>query len=215
MTGRGKTNRTDDIRDSEQSTTDATPITGDADIARNDENFAAADVRYDLQILKSIRRVIRAVDIHSRKLKADYQLTAPQLICLKSIIDKGHTTTSQIAQDVFLSPSTVVGILDRLEQRGLISRDRNAKDRRIVNVAATEKGKRVGKNAPSALQKSLAEALQQLPQLEQATIALSLERIVNLMETGHLEADFILDANHTESAASDEGSGALSGEPER
>jgi DNA-binding MarR family transcriptional regulator len=148
--------------------------------------------RYDLQILQSIRRIIRAVDLYSRKLRAQCDLTAPQLICLGTLAEAGPLTVTGIAQRVFLSPSTVVGILGRLENRGLVSRERDLGDRRVVNNIITEDGLAVMKQAPSALQDGLHGALLKLPRLEQATIALSLERVVDLMEAEQLDASPIL-----------------------
>lgn len=153
------------------------------------------DSRYDLQILQALRRIIRAVDIHSKKLAINYKLTAPQLICLLAITNNGSTTATQIAHQVYLSPSTVVGILDRLESKGLIKRSRDKDDRRLVNVTATEEGIQLADEAPSPLQGGLADGLASLPRLEQATIALSLKRIVDLMEASRLEAAPILETD--------------------
>ena len=61
-------------------------------------------------------------------------------------------------------------------------RERSREDRRIVMVSATEAGRNLVRDTPSPLQQKLAEALKELPELEQATITLSLERIVALME---------------------------------
>jgi DNA-binding MarR family transcriptional regulator len=151
--------------------------------------------RFDLQILQSIRRITRAVDIYSRKLRSQCQLTTPQLVCLGTIVAHGPLTVSAIAQRVFLSPSTVVGILDRLEIRGLVKRERDTTDRRVVNTLATPTGREVAANAPSALQDGLHTALKGLPLLEQATIALSLRRVVDLMEAGDIEAAPILETS--------------------
>jgi DNA-binding MarR family transcriptional regulator len=154
--------------------------------------------RYDLQVLRSLRRIIRAVDLHSKQLISKYQITAPQLLCLLAIAEEEQLTTSTLAEKVYLSASTVVGIIDRLEKKGFARRERNTKDRRIVNVSITTEGKKVADNAPSPLQDNLAEALADLPELEQATIALSLKRIVDLMEAEHLEAAPILETTHAE-----------------
>jgi DNA-binding MarR family transcriptional regulator len=151
------------------------------------------DERLDLQILQSIRRIMRAVDIYSRKLRSQCELTAPQLVCLGTIVEHGPLTVSGIAQRVYLSPSTVVGILDRLEARGLVARERDTNDRRVVNTCATNAGKETISKAPSALQDGLHEALRNLPLLEQATIALSLKRVVDLMEAGSIDAAPILE----------------------
>jgi DNA-binding MarR family transcriptional regulator len=101
---------------------------------------------------------------------------------LLTIVNEGPLNLSRLSKQVFLSASTVVGILDRLEEKGLITRQRNQKDRRLINVQATLKGNDLVAQAPSPLPTALANALKQLPELEQATIALSLERIVELME---------------------------------
>jgi DNA-binding MarR family transcriptional regulator len=157
---------------------------------------ASPQTRYDLQVLQSLRQIIHAVDVYSRKLRTQYRITAPQLVCLNAICQDGSLTTTQIAGRVHLSPSTVVGILDRLEKQALIHRARDTKDRRLVNVTPTDEARRLVEHAPSLLQDRLASALQSLPDLEQATIALSLRRIADLMEVSPQESSMILETGH-------------------
>lgn len=139
--------------------------------------------RYDLRIVSALRRIVRAIDVYSRKIKTQHEITVPQLVCLLEIAGSGPLKISEVARRVYLSSSTVVGIVDRLEERGLITRHRDSVDRRQVRVAATAAGLALSQQAPSPLQDGIANALTRLPELEQATIALSLERIVELMET--------------------------------
>lgn len=155
-----------------------------------------SDDRHDLAILQSLRRIIRAVDIHSRQLKSKYDVTGPQLVCLMTIVDQKSLTVANLAKEIHLSPSTVVGILDRLEEKKLISRKRDKRDRRVVKVTATSKGKDFIKNAPSPLQDKLGLSLSKLSQLEQATISLSLKRIVELMEAENIDAAPILQTGY-------------------
>jgi DNA-binding MarR family transcriptional regulator len=108
---------------------------------------------------------------------------------LRAVIDRGPLTATAISREIHVSPSTVVGILDRLEDKGLIRRERGREDRRIVFVSATEAGVALARETPSLLQKKLADALNALPELEQATITLSLERIVHLMESDEVMAE--------------------------
>lgn len=152
----------------------------------------AAPVRYDLRILRSLRRIIHSVDLYSKQLAATNQITAPQLICLLHVVNNGPVSATTIGREVHLSPSTVVGILDRLEEKGLVERQRSREDRRIVRITATREGIELTKKAPSPLQQTLANTLSELPELEQATIALSLERIVSLMEAPEVDAAPIL-----------------------
>ena len=140
-----------------------------------------------LRVLMALRRIIRAVDIYSRKLNEEFKITAPQLICLYTIGKSQGITLSALAQEVSLGISTVNGIVDRLEEKGLVTRSRSCRDRRKVIIGVTEHGREVSKAAPALLQDRLSSALRELPELEQATIALSLERIVELMEARHLD----------------------------
>lgn len=143
--------------------------------------------QYDLRILRALRRITRSIALHSRQLAAVSNITAPQLMCLRTVIANGPMTATAISRDIHVSPSTVVGILDRLEDKGLVRRERGRVDRRIVFVSVTDAGRDLAEHAPSPLQKHLADGLNALPEIEQATITLALERIVTLMEQdGHV-----------------------------
>ena len=142
----------------------------------------------EMQILRSIRKIMRAVDLHSRKIHSDLAVTLPQLLCLHALAEQEDLTLLALSQAVNLSNSTVNGIVDRLEAKGLLTRKRDAEDRRRVALALSAAGRRVVESAPSLLQNRLADALRRLPEPEQATIARSLDRVVDLMEARHLDA---------------------------
>jgi DNA-binding MarR family transcriptional regulator len=154
------------------------------------------DTRYDLQILKSLRQIVQATDIHSRKLKSEHNITVPQLVCLIAIVEDGPLTATKIAEEVFLSPSTVVGILDRLESRALIQRDRDLNDRRVIHVSATEKGRAVVDTTPSPLHESLIAGLEKLSWEEQEVIANSLKEIVRMMHADYVNGEPILESEN-------------------
>lgn len=134
--------------------------------------------RYDLRILSALRRIIRSVDSHSRRLASDFGVTVPQLLCMLKIAERGSMTVKELSGEVFLAPSTVVGIVDRLEKAQLFLRERSAEDRRQVRLSLTDQGRELLARSPSPLQANLVEAIGRLPELERATIALSLERII-------------------------------------
>lgn len=150
-------------------------------------------MRVDLRVLQAFRRIIRAIDLHSRKLAADHNITTPQLVALNVIASQVPLFTSELARHMHLSPSTVVGIIDRLESKDLIRRQRSRSDRRRVHLELTEAGRALVGAAPSPLQDRLVAALRTLPDAEQKEIALVLEKIVALMEARELDAAPILD----------------------
>lgn len=156
------------------------------------ENSHHNSERHDLKILQNLRKIIRSIDVHSRKLSIQHDITTPQLITLLAIDENGPLTIAAISKYVHLSPSTLVGIIDRLESKSYVERQRSNKDRRQVMISITKIGKDFTKKAPSPLQETLATALGELTNLEQAAISLSLERVVELMEAKELDASPIL-----------------------
>lgn len=147
---------------------------------------------YELRILQSLRRIIRAIETHSQTLSQQHRITGPQLACLLALRGEGSTTT-KLAQTVYLSPSTVVGIVDRLEDKALVSRQRSSRDRRQVLISLTESGVQLAASAPSPLQQTLAAGLKRLPEAEQVGITLALEKVVELMNARNIDAAPVLE----------------------
>lgn len=133
-------------------------------------------------VVAALRRISRAMDVHSRSMMQRWGLTGPQLTILRELSRKGEMTTGQIATAVSLSQATVTGILDRLERRGLVHRQRSQQDKRKVMVKSTDDCTRLLHSAPPMLQQSLASQLDQLADWEQTQILAGLQRLVALME---------------------------------
>ena len=141
----------------------------------------------EVRILRAIRQIIRATDLYSRKTAEAIGLTTPQLVCLKTLDVCGSLTAVDLSRRVFLSPSTLVGVLDRLEAKGLILRERSREDRRKITLRVTHAGQELVQRAPSPLQDQLVNALQGLDEPEQSSLACALEQVVGFMEIQRLE----------------------------
>jgi len=159
----------------------------------SNHNIEVPRQSYELRILQCLRRIIRAVDIHSSKLATQHKITGPQLGCLLALRESGPITSARLAKQVYLSPSTIVGIIDRLEEKGLVQRKRDEKDRRLIHIIITSAAERLIAAAPSLLQDTLAKGLVELPEAEQIAITSALEKLVELMEAGDLGAAPILE----------------------
>lgn len=148
---------------------------------------------YELRIFHSLRRISRAIELYSRKLATEHQITGPQLVCLLALKKEEPLTIKKLAQLAYLSPSTVVGIVDRLEEKGLVGRSRSATDRRSVLITLTAGGHHLLASAPSPIQETLAHTLKGLPEKDKISITLALERVGDLMEARSIAADSVLD----------------------
>lgn len=136
---------------------------------------------YTFRILMTLRHIMHYVDSYSRQLGTEYQITGPQLVCLHAIVKNGPLTLSELGKQVSLSMSTTNGIVDRLEQKKLVLRERKHHDRRKVIISATEEGMILKARAPMPLQGRLIKTISEMPELEQVSIALSLEKILSMM----------------------------------
>jgi len=143
------------------------------------------------EVLVALRRVIRATDLHSKHLAKTSGLTAPQILLLQAIRDKGEVTIGELANEISLA--TVTTILDRLEKRNLIYRERSEKDKRKVHAYLTDNALETLKNAPIPLQEHFARQFSDLQEWEQTMIISALQRVAHMMDAQHIDASPVLD----------------------
>lgn len=150
----------------------------------------------ETMIVAAIRRIVRAIDLHSRRLYESAGLTAPQIAVLQAIGRLEPAAVGVIAREARISAATTTGILDRLEKRQLIGRKRGADDRRTVEVELTPLGRETLVGAPSLLQDRFRNELARLEDWERSMLLSALQRIATLMDVEELDASpyFVADA---------------------
>jgi DNA-binding MarR family transcriptional regulator len=145
------------------------------------------------EVLTSLRRVIRATDLHSRQLAKLSGLTAPQILLLQAISKLEEATIGELAKEVSLSQATVTTIIDRLEKKELLKRERSSVDKRKVHAYLTSKGMETLRDAPLPLQDHFARHFNDLQEWEQTSIIAALQRIAYMMDAEHIDASPVLD----------------------
>ncbi len=157
----------------------------------------------EAEVITALRRISRAISLHSRTLLHDYGLTVPQLAALHTVQKMQPVTVGALAKAIHVSQATLTGILRRLESRGLVSRTRTGEDRRNVVVHLTEEGGQLIFAAPSVLQERFRRELGKLQQWEQTMILATLQRVASMMDAGELDAAAGLDPSEVEVAESE------------
>lgn len=147
-------------------------------------------------VLIAVRRVIRATDLHSKHLVKTTGLTTPQLLILQNIRDHAGLSIGTLAKQISLSQATVTTIIDRLEKRKLIVRERSQSDRRKVNINLTSAGATILDNAPTALQEQFIKQFSVLADWEQHMILASLQRVAEMMDAQNIDAAPFLEVGH-------------------
>jgi len=144
------------------------------------------------EVVVALRRIVRAIDLHSRRLAQEFGLTGPQVILLRELVRHREMCVGELAKNVSLSHATVTDILNRLEKRGLIERIRSLVDRRQIMVTPTEQAILLVEKSPPLLHEQFSERLQALNDWEINQILSVLQRVGSMMDAQEVEASPLL-----------------------
>ena len=147
----------------------------------------AADVA---DIVQTLRRLFRAIHEYSKAIHRRSGLSGPQLWALTLLEAQPGLSARELAAGMFVHPSTVTGIIKRLEGKGAIARSVNSADRRGVRLQVTPQGRRILSRTPPPVQVGLTRALAALPQRRLRELRSSLGRIAEETEANRVKAPF-------------------------
>jgi DNA-binding MarR family transcriptional regulator len=126
-------------------------------------------------------RFLRFNLLTSKKLEEELgklDLTAPQFYVLATIGYTGGVPFSEIGEKMMVTVSNLTGIVDRLEEKGLVVRDRDLRDRRVVHVKLTPKGAKTYKSTIPIFEKSVSQFFGSLNKLQQKELASLLRKLI-------------------------------------
>ncbi len=145
------------------------------------------------ETVQSLRRIVRAIEDYSQQVSNEFGVTGPQLWALKTISDHDTIPLGQLSTQMLLHPSTVTGVVDRLEKKGYVIRGRDSTDRRIVTVSLTAAGKELVKKAPSPVQGKLIYGLKKMKREELHLIYESVRKLTEIVEAENVKVTFFFD----------------------
>jgi DNA-binding MarR family transcriptional regulator len=138
------------------------------------------------EVIDNVRRIFHAINEYSKTIERTTGLTGPQLWAVKLLAKAAPMRVSDLARQMYLHPATVVGILDRLETKGLVTRNRSKEDRRTVDLLLTDKGKELAATAPEVAQVMLMKGLEELPDEQFSCVEEGMKQVVRLLGAEHL-----------------------------
>ncbi len=144
------------------------------------------------ETLVALRQIMRATELNGRNLAKETGLSTSQLMALQALNTTQDMTAGGVAKEVNLSQATVSTLLDKLEARNLVQRERGLTDKRKVFVRLTDVGRELVSNAPTALQDRFSHNFEELQDWEQGMIAAVMERVANMMGASDLDAAPVL-----------------------
>ena len=125
-------------------------------------------------------RFLRFSLLSHKKLEEDLEklgLTPPQFYVLATIGYAGGLPFGEIGAKMMVTVSNLTGIVDRLEEKKLVSRKRDENDRRVVHVVLTEKGGKIYKTTIPLFEKSISYLFSALDKPQQKELSALLRKL--------------------------------------
>src|SRR5262245_42112806 len=97
-----------------------------------------------LDFMRLIWSLDHALHKTSKGMKSRVGVTGPQRLAIRLIARFPGIPPGELAELLYVHPSTLTGVLKRLERRGLVKRRPDPRDGRRVFLGVTENGRRVG-----------------------------------------------------------------------
>ena len=104
------------------------------------------DQQFDATVveLEDLLRHVSAVNRRTgRKILAEFDMTPPQHSALLQLHHHGNLTIGELSEKLVLAFSTATDLINRMERNGLVVRERDTVDRRVVRLRILEKGERL------------------------------------------------------------------------
>lgn len=134
------------------------------------------------EIIDSVRLLQRISRQQTSEFIRKHRITGPQLGALRVVSMSPGISLRELSERLYLHISTVCGIVDRLEKRGYLDRERSAVDRRKVELKITSDGKRLIKRTPMAGMGLLIHTIDELPAAQLHKISQGLGALLDLMK---------------------------------
>lgn len=137
-----------------------------------------------VEALKKLRVIIRAAQRHSTWVEKQCGVSGAQLWVMQELFETPGLRVGEIAQRLSIHQTTASNLLDALCKRGLVNKQRDQTDQRIVTLVLTKDGAAVMKKAPAPARGFLAEALQRMDEKGLAQLNKGLQALISAVECG-------------------------------
>jgi DNA-binding MarR family transcriptional regulator len=122
-----------------------------------------ADARAATEALRQFRVIFGAVRQHFQAVEKACGVSGAQIWAMAALHQTPGMKVSELAQALSIHASTASNLLDKIEKAGLVRRERNSADQRVVRLYLTPAGEKALDKAPQPLTGLLTHALGQLP----------------------------------------------------
>ena len=133
------------------------------------------------QIVGSIRKFYCAVRNDGAKENKYFGLTNSQSNVLRTLYCLGSLSSVDLSRHLYVTASNMTGLVDRLEKKELVARERKTGDRRVMLIALTPEGRELAEVLPDPLETKLISGLGHIPVERVKALNQAMEEILQLI----------------------------------
>lgn len=116
-----------------------------------------------MPVLKQFRELFRVSQQHFQKIEAACGVSGAQVWALSEVGKRPGLKVSEVSRALSIHLSTASNLLDKLEAKNLIRRERTSTDQRVVRIFLTTDGEQVMRDAPHPVEGVIPDALGRMP----------------------------------------------------
>lgn len=116
-----------------------------------------------LSFMQLLWALTHGMESASKRMHAELGVTGPQRLVLRIVGHHGRISAGELAEVLHIHPSSLTGMLRRLEQAELIRRESDPFDRRRALLELTRRGMRLNDGRSGTIEANIATALSKLP----------------------------------------------------
>lgn len=135
-----------------------------------------------LDFLRTIWALDHQLQTASRRMEQVIGVTGPQRFVLRVLALRPGITPGEVAKILHVHPSTLTGVLQRLEKRKLLVRKVDAADARRVHLQTTESGKQVAGQVAGTIEEAIRSTLGKIPRSRVVAARRFLEELTAVLE---------------------------------
>lgn len=128
-----------------------------------------------------LRNVAFIVRQRGREILRDFDITPPQFTALLILYKHPNSTMGELCSHIYLASSTVTDLIDRMEQNGYVSRERDPSDRRVVRLKVQPKGLDMIRRVMEARKAYLSATLSHIEEDQRAQLKDVLQQLYDVM----------------------------------
>lgn len=115
-----------------------------------------------LEFLRLLWAIDHGLQQRSKRMAHELGVTGVQRFVIRVVQEHPSITPGQLADVLHLHPSTLTGVIQRLERRGFVARRADGSDRRRLHLALTARGRAIERKRDGTVEAELEKVLARL-----------------------------------------------------